>query len=326
MMDRRCFRALAPGGLLVALFLVAPVAGAAPVSDDDATTQRVADLYKRGNALYDEKKWIEAEPLYLEAWRLKKTYDVACNLGALELDLGKPREAAGYFAFALREFPAGGKAATHETLKVRLALARAEVGTLHVRVNVAGAEVSVGDRLVGKAPIEDELFVSPGAVRVSASAPGYEQTFQSVQVTKGGSVDVVLTMKELRRNVVPGAVLGGLAGAALVTGVVLEAVAASKHATNSSLNRAIIEAQNSCVAGASNFDPRCSTLQSSSSTVDTLGRAGVGAFVGAGALAAGSLVYFLWPKSKTPAPASGGIRVVPTVSTTGGGIFLSGAF
>ena len=288
--------------------------------------QRLADLYKRANGLYDQKKLVEAEALYREAWTLKHTYDVACNFGAIELELGKPREAAEYFTFALREFPAGGKAVTHDSLKLRLGLARAQIGTRHVRVNVAGAEVSVGDRVVGKAPVDDEVFVSPGVVAVSASAPGYEQAIQSVQVAKGGSADVVLALKETRRSVVPGAVLGGLAGAALVVGAVLEGVVASKHASNISLNHAIIQAQNSCVGGASNVDPRCSTLASESSTVDTLRRAGVGAFVGAGALAAGSVAYFLWPKAKAPAPPSGRVRVVPGVSTTGGSISISGAF
>jgi len=319
-------RALAGGGLLAALLLVAPVAGAASPGDDDATSQRLADLFKRANALYDQKKLAEAEPLYREAWALKHTYDVACNFGAIELELGKPREAAEYFTFALREFPAGGKAATHEGLKVRLGLARAQIGTLHVRVNVAGAEVRVGDRAVGKAPVQEEVFVSPGTVAVSASAPGYEPALQSVQVAKGGSVDVVLALAETRRSVVPGAVLGGLAGAALVIGAVLEGVAASKHASNSNLSHAIIQAQNSCVAGASNFDPRCATLESSSSTADALGHAGIGVLVGAGALAAGSVAYFLWPKPKGPAATSGGVRVVPVVSTTGGSIFISGAF
>ena len=124
MIPRLWLRVLPPCGLLVALLAVSPVAGASP-GDDDATSQRLADLYKRANALYGQKSLAEAEGLYLEAWNLKKTYDVACNLGALELDLGKLREAAEHLAFALREFPAGEKAAARESRSRRGSRSRA---------------------------------------------------------------------------------------------------------------------------------------------------------------------------------------------------------
>jgi hypothetical protein len=128
------------------------------------------------------------------------------------------------------------------------------------------------------------------------------------------------------RSVVPGAVLGGVAGAALVTGIAVIAVGANKHASDVSLGQAITQAHRSCVVNAANFDPQCSTLESMSSAADTLDRAGVGLLVGAGAAAVGSVAYFLWPQSKPPAPVSGGVRVVPMVSTTVGGVFISGAF
>lgn len=324
MIDRPCLRALVPGGLLVALLLVAPVAGAAPPSDDDGTSQQIAALYKRANALYIQKSYAEAEALYLEAWRLKKTYDVACNLGAVEIDLGKPREAAEYLAFALRDFPAGEKAAAREQIKARMTLVRAEVGALHVRVNVAGAEVSVGGRVVGYAPVDDEVFVSQGTVTVSASAPGYEQALKSVQVAKGGAADVVLTLKEPRRSVVPGAVMGGLAGVPLVIGVVLEAVAASKRSSVQTTSASIVSEHHSCIPNAGNYDPRCPGITDTAHSSDTLHDAGIGVLVGAGALAVGSVAYFLWPASK-PGRASG-LLAAPMVSTTGAGLSFSGSF
>jgi hypothetical protein len=324
MTHRPCLRALVRGGLLVALLLAAPAATAAP-NDDDATSQQIAMLYRRANALYGQKKLAEAEALYLEAWRLKKTYDVACNFGAVELDLGKPRDAAEYLAFALREFPAGEKAAAREQIKTRLALARAEVGALRVRVNVPGAVVRVGDRAVGEAPVDDEVFVSPGTVAVSASAPGYDQALQSVQVAKGESVDVVLTLKALRRSVVPGAVLGGVAGAALIAGIGSFAGARGKRSSAQSLSQSI-QASGNCVAGSASFDARCDQLHSTASAGNTLEHVAAGLFAGAGAAAAGAVVYFVWPQASPAGPKSGTWRLAPALSPSALGLSASGTF
>jgi tetratricopeptide (TPR) repeat protein len=317
MTHRRCLPAL-----LVALLLAAPAAGAAPPSDD-ATSAQIAALYKRANALYGQKDLAGAEALYLEAWRLKRTYDVACNFGAVELDLGKPRDAAEYLAFALREFPAGERAAAREQIKTRLALARAEVGTLHVRVNVPGAVVSVGDRAVGKAPVDDELFVSPGTIAVSASAPGYEQALQSVQVAKGGSADVVLTLKEPRRSLVPAFVMGGVGAAALIGGAAFIGVAQAKKSTAQTL---ATQTNHGCPLSTASQQGRCKDLESAAASADTFGNAGIGLLVTAGIAAAGVATYLLWPSSHAASVSGRVVRVVPVAGLGGGGVTVVGAF
>jgi len=324
MNHRPCSRPRVHGGLLAALLLVAPAASAAPPADDDATSQRVAELYKRANALYDQKKLAEAEALYLEAWRLKKTYDVASNLGAIELDTGKPREAAEHFTFALREFPAGGKAAAREQLKARLALARAQVGAVRVRVNVAGALVTVGDRAVGKAPVEDEVLVTPGTVTVSASAPGYEQAAQSVAVAKGGSAEVSLTLREPRRSLVPLIVLASASAASLGVGVATTVVSNGKSKDANTQRAAILQGGGQCVVPPASFTAACGTLKSTLKSLDTTANVARGAYVAAGVLAVGAVTYVLLP---VPKPAkSGGIRVTPVVGLNGGGAAVVGSW
>jgi hypothetical protein len=314
------------GGLLAALLLFAQAAGAQPPADDDAVSRRVADLYKRANALYDQKKLPEAEALYREAWGLRHTWDVATNLGAIEFDLGKPKEAATYFAVALREFPAGGKAAEREQIKARLALARGQVGTLKVRVNVAGASVTVGDREVGKAPVEDDVFVTPGAVTVTAAAMGYEAATQSVQVAKGGTAEVSLVLREPRRSLVPVYVVGGVGAAALVSGAVLLGVGTAKGASAKSQHDAVLNGGGSCVTGALNYDPSCPQISSTASTGDTMHDAGVGLLVGAGVAAAAAVAYAAWPRPKHGAAPSGVVRVAPVVSAGNAALVFSGTF
>ena len=59
------------------------------------------------------------------------------------------------------------------------------------------------------------------------------------------------------------------------------------------------------MAGASNYDPGCGDLQSTASASNTLQRAGVGLWVGAGAAAVATVLYFALPSASARRPKSG---------------------
>lgn len=317
MIVRSFLRAL---GLTVALLLVAPVAVAAPPSDED-TGQRIADLYRRANASYDQKKLAEAEALYLEAWKLKKTYDVACNFGALELDLGKPREAAEYLAYALSVFPAGGKSAAREQIRGRFRQAREQVGALRVRVNIADARVTIGGRDVGRSPLDEELFVNPGEVTIEASALGFDEARQVVRVDRGKSAEVSLVLTAQRRSKVPAIIMGSVGGVSLVLGASFVGVAESKRSTAKTLAD---ETKHACPVSSPSPQGKCKDLASAASTADKLGNVGIGALVTAGVAAAGVATYLLWPASRTGSGQAA--RVLPIASADGGGVVVMGSF
>ncbi|WP_437571454.1 PEGA domain-containing protein [Sorangium sp. So ce542] len=129
------------------------------------------------------------------AWELNPTFDVAYNLGNTEYQLKKHREAAQYQSFALRHWPLlKGVAKLKPNAKKWLAESRAQVGAVGVTVSMAGAEVLVDGKAVGKAPLEGEVFVEPGEHRVEARLSGYETASQTVRVGKGGTVKVELAM------------------------------------------------------------------------------------------------------------------------------------
>jgi hypothetical protein len=147
--------------------LLATAAAAQPEPPDYKPPDDAAALFKQGNDAYRMKKWDEAYKAFWRAFDLKKTYDIAGNLGDVELIVGKPRDAAEHLEFSLREWPAGQQAARKRTME-RLEAAKQEVGTLHVEVDTDGCEISVNGQSVGTSPIKQPLFVVPGAVTVEA--------------------------------------------------------------------------------------------------------------------------------------------------------------
>ncbi|MBX3127083.1 MAG: PEGA domain-containing protein [Polyangiaceae bacterium] len=159
-----------------------------------ARADSVEELYRRGNELYRQKRWQEAYDAYVAAFAVRKSVDIAGNLGDVALTLGKPREAAEHLALALRHFPTG-KPEARQRAEERLAQAKALVGTLTVTVNVEGARVLLGEREVGRAPLEHELYVEAGATHVRVTAPGYAEERRTVALDRGEAKSLVISLQ-----------------------------------------------------------------------------------------------------------------------------------
>src|SRR5687768_4046638 len=114
-----------------------PPARAVP-GEDDANT-RADEYFRQGKALVREGDLEGARRAYLAGFQLKKGYDIAGNLGNVELELGRPRDAAEHLTWCVRNFPATGTPKQLEMAKERLAEARKQIGALSIVVNVDGA-------------------------------------------------------------------------------------------------------------------------------------------------------------------------------------------
>ncbi len=320
-------------------FLRACLAGAAlatctavmvPAHAEDAGVDAVAmkqrELFDQGNKLYDQRKLPEAEAAYLAAWNVKKGYDLAANLGDVELLNGKARSAAEHLSYALREFPAGGKPALRQQLTKRLAEARQLVGVIHIEVNKPGAEVFVDGKTVGRAPVVEEVFVDLAGCTIEAKLDGYTDAREELTPTKGTVTDVklVLSVKPERRSLLPAVVLGGVAVVGLASGIGLLAAGGSKRSSAEALFNTIVGDKKSCVAASANFDARCTQLSETSSASDTLHNVGVGLLVGGGAAALATGAYLLWPASRSTTGSA--VRLLPVVAETGGAILATGTF
>jgi len=316
------------------LSMAAVIALAAPALADSTTQgpsrirDRADELFSEGAKAYLAGRYAEAEQRLEEAWAVKRTHDIAGNLGVVKNRLGKPAEAAHYLAWALLHFPPTESQRARQGYADELARARTNVGALRIRVNIAGAEVSVNGKAMGKAPLETEAFVKPGQVNVGAQLEGYVTVQQSVTIAKGEAREVTLSLVPLvveKRSIVPGVVLGSVAGAALVTGIGLYAAYSGKRGNAADLNQAIIKSGGTCVSGGAHYDARCTQLDSTAKSADTLHSASAGLLIGAGAAAAGTAIYFLLPSPK-PAQKAATLRLVPLASPAGGGMLFSGSF
>lgn len=301
-----------------------------------APKDRADELFDQATTAVDAGRLQEAEAKLEEAWALKQTHDIAGNLGIVKAHLGKNREAVEHLTWALQHLPPTESSLTRKGLEAELAKARAEVGALRVRVNVEGAEIAVNGRAAGSSPLAGEVFVEPGIVNVSVRRDGYQPAEAHVQVAKGASQEVTVTLEQVKvapetgtpksRSIVPGVVLGGAAGVALATGIGLLVDAGAKGSSARGMHDAIVKAGHSCVAGAANYDSRCVELHSTASAGDTRHGVGVGLLVGGSAAAVGAAVYLLWPRSSAGVSSAHGLSLAPAVSTTNAGLVFSGTF
>jgi len=313
-------------GLAAPPALAQAAPGAAPAADtaDDGARR----LFAEGTAELNAGKAASAETKLRAAWQIKKSYDVAGNLGAALLELGRHAEAAQLLAYAADNLPAGGKPSVKKWVLDLLRQARSEVCAVRVRVSLDGAQVRVNGEGAGTSPLAHGRYVPPGALVVEVSKEGFEP-HREVQRCAAGSeseLTVTLAAKEPRRVPVvtttrgawPLYVLGGTGAAALVAGGVLIGAAHAPEDEIRGLSRSIQARGGTCPG-----DPRCDDLARRASASDTMSRAGVGLLVGGAALSAAAGLYWFWPSLRGSPSAVG---VVPVASSDGGGLVASGRF
>ncbi|KYG10004.1 hypothetical protein BE21_14725, partial [Sorangium cellulosum] len=175
-----------------------PPGAAAAAGEDEARGDmaRATQLYRQGNEAFKQKRWSDAELLYLKAWALVRSFDIAANLGEVQLQLKKPRSAATFLAFALRTAPPSAKPEQIERMRHFLDQAKAQVGTVRVRVkNVPDAEVFVDGEGVPDEEAKHELYLEPGRHLLVIRRAGYEDEQVGVQAAPGTTETVTPELK-----------------------------------------------------------------------------------------------------------------------------------
>ncbi len=133
--------------------------------------------------------------MWLQIWQLDPSERAACNVGQLSFRIGDMPRAAEFLTACLARAPApadAGGRERHQSRALDLARATQAVGALTFAVP-RGAELSVDDRPVGRAPLGRAVFVAPGSHRVRA-ALGEAAKEAAVEVRAGEAREVVLDL------------------------------------------------------------------------------------------------------------------------------------
>jgi hypothetical protein len=340
----KSLRLLAASVAAVAFTVGAPAPAAAHLRMiflPESERQHVEAALQRGNELSKQGKLAEAVDAYRGAWDLERTHRLAANLGNLEFSLGRWADAAEHLSYAVASFPEGSDSKLRDTLAVMLGEAKKQVGTIHLRKPDAGTVYVDGRDADVDLEEEGWLFVPPGVHTIRLESAGNAPESRSIETAVGQDYDLTFVAQPAtamappaaapdaprKRSRVPVLVGAAVAGAGVAVGSAL-AIAASSRGGGAASTRISIEARSggnpaACSNPLPSLAADCASLQGALSSQDALANAALGTFLGAGAVAAVTGVYLLWPASKRAAAALP-VSVEPVASGRGGGFAVSG--
>lgn len=307
---------------------------------------RLADAhFLQGKALLKSGDLKGAYREYRASWDLKRTYDIAANLGNVEIQLGLTRDAAEHFAFSLRNAAVSVAPDRLEKIRKLLDQAKAQVGAVTVKVNVDGAEVLVDGEVVGRSPIAEEIYVDPGRRSIEAKLAGHESAKQSITVERAGSLSVSLTLKQIEgspyvaptatepppppphKPMIPIFVGAGVTAVGLGVGIVSALVSSAKSNQADDLRADLLTknqgSKSTCYAPTRPAD--CMRLDAAYVDAGSFRNLEIIGFAAAGVAAVATLTYALIPPSATK-PTDSRVRASVIVGPGSGGMVVQGRF
>jgi hypothetical protein len=293
---------------------------ASPARADEPPDQ-AETLLREGIALGKANDLPGARDKLRAAFDLKPSYDIAANLGFVEVKLGAWKDAATHLDYARRVFPPSAPPAIKDSIDKFLTEAKGHVGAIQLDTE-AEAAVLVDGAKIGLTPLESAVFLDPGPHQIRIEKPGFdpeqvvidlkvgETRATKIQLKKSAASVPPVTQDE--RPLWPAFVLGGVAAAGI--GVGIGGVVAGLSATSDFDGVPCPAGPETCPqAGRDAVDER-NTL---------IGVGSVGFAVGAASLAA-MVIYLAWPEDKADEPRA--LFIVPSMGPQQWGVGLGGSF
>ncbi len=291
--------------------------GAPAASKSEDASQR----FRSGVSFYKAKDFAAAMVEFKKAYELAPNYVVLFNIGQTSRELNDYAGALKAFQQYLADGGAKVSAARRKEAQAAIDELVNKVGKLEITLNVAGAEVTVDDVLVGKSPLADGVMVNVGRRKLSATSSGYVPVQRVVDVAGGGETAVSLELVKI--ELTPPVALPPPPppshGIPIVTVVAASATGASLVVTGI-LGGLAVSAHKSLESDLATFPGNPSAIASDQSRTRTLANA-TDALIGitaAGAVA--TTVLFVLPK------VSDAWKPSATVGLSPAGVVVRGSF
>lgn len=300
--------------------LAAALVIVACLSPATARAGEADDHFSKGNAAFEAEKYEVALTEYQAAWKLTKVYDLAAIMGQAEMRLGKYKEAADHFSYALKSFPLSGDEELRKNTEASLTMVKKEVATVRIKAFVKDVTITVNGVALDPSQVGADLFLAPGKAAIEASAPGYRAVKKTFEAKGGDNEDITLTLQpdgSSGRSPTPAFVLGGIGVVGIVIGAALVGTAEGKKSEAQKLHDEIGSA-----AGCKADPTKCKALRDASSTTDALGNGGVAALVFGGLAGVAAGAYLLVPSRKPKTS----VALTPVISPGEGGVLVTGTF
>lgn len=336
--------------ILAALSALEGEAVSQPVLSGEESAKLADAYFLRGKALLKDGNIKEAYKQYKASWDLKKSYDIAANLGNIEYELGMPRDAAEHLAFSVRNAAVSVTPGRLDKIKKLLDQAKALVGAVVVKVSLDGADVLVDGEVVGRSPLTDELYVDPGPRVIEARLPGHETEKQMVDCTRSSMQTVSLTLKPVvippdvssarpiptssarppggggsRKLTLPVAIGAGVAAAGIGLGLTSTILSNARSADANLLHEQIAgKPENTSACNRTPLSTNCQNLHSAYTDVGSFRNLAIIGFATAGVAVLATATYALIP---SPVPVTTGqVHASFSVGPDGSGLLIHGRF
>jgi hypothetical protein len=188
------FRIVSFIGILLAANLSSTLALAAPSQPTQSQMDEARRRYARALELSDEGNYDDALLELQRAYALAPTYRLLYNLGVVSVAVHDYVKAIDYYNRYLSEGGADIEAARAAEVQAQLERLRTRIAKVTIDANVAGAEVSVDDVVVGTSPLTSPITVNAGRHKITAVSSGYFPASSVVEVAGNESKKVSLSL------------------------------------------------------------------------------------------------------------------------------------
>lgn len=158
-----------------------PAAAAAPSSED---VERAATLKKDADTLMRKLQYEDALANYDESYRLDPKPALLYNRGRAQQALNRMPDALDSYETFKREAPDHLRRRVPK-LDELIDEVRAQVSSIQIDCNVPGAEVVLGDRVLGKAPMAEPIRVNAGDATLEVRADKHKTITEQINLTAG---------------------------------------------------------------------------------------------------------------------------------------------